>query len=130
MPTAAGLSLKRPIQCVLNGNLASMGSVFSASLPAGGAVRSTASVQVEAGRTPPLPPLPPLPPGMVPATPSAPPPFAPPLLPAVPPAPPLVGELLPPLVVLAPAVAPPLLMLACPPLAVGVGPEPAELPQP
>src|SRR3954464_7381608 len=102
MPTAAGLSLKRPIQCVLNGNLASMGSVLSASLPAGGAVRSTASVQVDAGRVPPLPPL--LPPTLLPATPSPPPPpvLTPPVL--TPPLlePPVVMLFVPALVVVEP----------------------------
>ncbi len=86
MPTALGSSLKRPIQCVLKGNFASIGCVLRFSLPAGGPVRSTASVQVAGGRTGAPPPEPPF------ATPpigASPPDVLPPVL--VVPAPPLVA---------------------------------------
>src|SRR4051812_5717577 len=83
MPTADGLSLKRPIQCVLKGNFVSMGSALSASLPAGGPVRSVGSEQPPTGRTPSTPPSRPAPASTPPPVP-APPVPATPLVPAAP----------------------------------------------
>src|SRR4051794_29480452 len=77
MPTADGLSLKRPIQCVLKGNFASMGPALSDSLPAGGPVRSVGSEQPPTGRTTSTPPSRPAPA-------STPPPVPAPLVPAAP----------------------------------------------
>lgn len=123
MPTAAGFSLKRPIQCVLKGNLASVGSVLSVSLPAGGPVRSVASEQVAGGLVPP-PPVPAPAAGDVPALPLLPPPLG--LSPPVPL--PAALALLPPVCVVVPA-APAVGVLVCPPVVVAGCSGPALLPQ-